>query len=108
INIDVNEETQKAIYECIEVRRVELKNAITNMIINETCPQILTDFDWQLKMILASDKMADINEPILNLDLKLKNSKMKHSSKNISFEMNKEELKNLITKLEEAHSACKA
>lgn len=48
---------------------------------------------------MESDKVADLNEPVMNLDLQLDSSK----SKLVTLELKKDDLKNLITSLEAAN-----
>lgn len=96
------EDIQKVILECIEVRRPELRKAIVNNTIAEN-NAVLKDFFWRLNVVLDSDRMTDINEPLLNLDLKV--SQTKNGSKDdgyVSMEFNREELSQVLKTLEEA------
>jgi len=61
---------------------------------------VLTDFDWKLKMVLGSDKMSTIREPVLSLELRVQDG---NASNVETLELNKDELKKLVTSLEGAH-----
>ncbi|XP_022257969.1 COMM domain-containing protein 8-like [Limulus polyphemus] len=59
----------------------------------------LSDFDWKLKLAVSSDKLAVLRQPLLELDLKLQQGE---TSRCLSVELCKDELKELITVLEGA------
>ncbi|KAK3744884.1 hypothetical protein QZH41_013770 [Actinostola sp. cb2023] len=60
----------------------------------------LKDFDWKVKMVLASDKIASIRKPVISVDFDISQG---NRVKPVTVEMSKEELKNLITSLEAAN-----
>ena len=84
--------------ECIEVRRAELRKAIINNTIADTNP-VLKDFFWKLNVVLDSDRMTDINEPLVNFDLTLSQP---NGGTDVSLEFNREELSQVLKTLEEA------
>ncbi len=101
------EEVQKIIYECLEVRRAELRKALIHNTIAFNNP-MLKDFYWKLNVVLSSDKMTQINEPLINLDLNINEPKNGVQTQNIvSLEMNREELSQVIKTLEEAQQELK-
>ena len=96
------EDIQKVILECIEVRRPEIRKAIVNNTIAENNP-VLKDFFWRLNVVLDSDRMTDINESLLNLDLNISETRNgTKSDKFVSMEFNREELSQVLKTLEEA------
>ena len=106
---NLSEETQRIVSQCLETRRAELRNAIVFNTIASNNP-VLKDFDWKLNVVLASDKMVNINEPLLDLELKIKNDSANEPAKKeevVTVEFNKEELNNLITSLETAQHELK-
>ena len=105
---NLSEETQRIVSQCLETRRAELRNAIVFNTIASNNP-VLKDFDWKLNVVLASDKMVNINEPLLDLELKIKNDSAEPAKKEevVTVELNKEELNNLITSLETAQHELK-
>ncbi|XP_064609031.1 COMM domain-containing protein 8-like isoform X2 [Liolophura sinensis] len=60
----------------------------------------LQDFDWQMKLAMSSDKLATVQEPLLVVDLNIRESEKK---KAVSLEMNKLELEKMITSFEAAN-----
>ncbi|BFZ14443.1 hypothetical protein BsWGS_17482 [Bradybaena similaris] len=59
---------------------------------------VLADFDWKLKLALASDKLASLQEPLLHVDLDIREVSGQHKS--LLLELNQSELTKLITSLE--------
>jgi hypothetical protein len=52
------------------------------------------------QLVMATDKLANMREPVLSLDLDIKE---KTGMKQVSVELSKDELKELITSLEAAN-----
>ena len=52
---------------------------------------------------MSSDKLANIREPLSEIHFELKN---KEGQEHVSLELNKEELKMLIDKMEAANKVC--
>ncbi|XP_053209235.1 COMM domain-containing protein 8-like [Panonychus citri] len=108
---DLPEEVNKSILEAIELRRQEIKSNLIGKIlsspINLPLKKVLKDFDWQVKLILSSNLLSEINESLINLDLLLIKSNYQNFNDNsdnqeiISIEMDKCEIRQLIEKLEE-------
>ncbi len=78
----------------VEARRKDVK-AFLDQDASSISPSTLKDFDWSLKMVMASDKLAEIANPTLVLSLDLKGSD--GSSKLVQFELSKESLDKLLS-----------
>jgi len=65
----------------------------------------LTDFDWKLKLCVASDKLASVDKALVNLDFHLKTDS---KTKVLPVELDQSELSKLIEKLETAQEAVSA
>ncbi|XP_062502853.1 COMM domain-containing protein 8-like [Corticium candelabrum] len=61
----------------------------------------LKDFDWNLRLILSSDKIAVVSEPVVTVDFKVEDCG--GESKQVSLEMNRDELKKILSSLEAAN-----
>ncbi|XP_052676084.1 COMM domain-containing protein 8-like isoform X2 [Crassostrea angulata] len=95
------QEYQSVFMEVINARRSDIHQQLvtdTNLISKST----LKDFDWQIKLAMASDKLSSIQEPLLNLDLDVQNEA---TTEIHSLELTREDLKNLISSLEGANRA---
>ncbi|XP_065919374.1 COMM domain-containing protein 8-like [Dysidea avara] len=91
----------ESIAECLSVRREELHEKL----VQDSCAishAHLVDCDWQVKLIMCSDKVGHIREPVLSLELDL--SKNGQTEK-ATFELSKEELRKMISSLEAANKA---
>lgn len=96
---NLNSHHQEAVMKCLKSRKDEIKQTLLEEIVDISSAQ-LQDFDWQLKFALSSDKIAALQMPLLNLHLDVKEN---GEVKSYSFEMNREELQNLISSLEAAN-----
>lgn len=95
----VSVEVRRAIHDCLEVRSQDIRQVF----LENTCAvggPILTDFDWQLKLVLGSDKVANVREPLASVSLRILDERDKE--RNVLLEMNKDELSTLIASLESA------
>jgi len=121
----IAEDQRKTILDVIETRKAELRSGLVDQILGASGEPVLKDFDWRLKMVLSSDKVEGLNEPLVSLDLSLggggtsnygskgsKESKQsrggsegKESTTSVSIEMNRPEVNKLIKCLEEAQTA---
>ncbi|GFO46884.1 comm domain-containing protein 8-like [Plakobranchus ocellatus] len=59
---------------------------------------VLADFDWKLKLALSSDKLASLQEPLLQVDFDVRDANGER--REINLELNRTELAKLITSLE--------
>ncbi|GFX11507.1 COMM domain-containing protein 8, partial [Trichonephila clavipes] len=89
-----------ALNDCLSVRSSDLKNKLLEKT-HEISPAYLHNFDWKLKLTLASDKMAQINEPRLLLNLDISGDR----DKTLCLDLSKEELKMLIETMDKANKA---
>lgn len=92
---------QEAILEALSVRSDDVHQALL-CATNSVSETILQDFDWKIKLAVASDKVAMIHQPLLMLHLNINRS---GSSQLASIEMNPEELSKLLAALEGANRA---
>ncbi|KAK6976938.1 COMM domain-containing protein 8 [Biomphalaria glabrata] len=77
------------------------KEALRNKLIQDTTAvshSVLADFDWKLKLTLASDKLASLQEPLLQLSMDVRQSNGKR--KIVTVELDQSELSKLISSLE--------
>eukprot|EP00468_Gymnochlora_sp_CCMP2014_P002061 CAMPEP_0167741636 /NCGR_PEP_ID=MMETSP0110_2-20121227/970_1 /TAXON_ID=629695 /ORGANISM="Gymnochlora sp., Strain CCMP2014" /LENGTH=178 /DNA_ID=CAMNT_0007625717 /DNA_START=1283 /DNA_END=1819 /DNA_ORIENTATION=- len=84
----------------VEGRRKEIQNFLKDSA-SEICPFSLKDFDWSLKTILASNRMSEMNQPVVGLSLSLK--KPDGSTAIRHLELTKEVLDNLLVTLAAAN-----
>ncbi|XP_014210148.1 COMM domain-containing protein 8 [Copidosoma floridanum] len=87
---------QNVILACLRVRKSQLTDALLNDYLSRQGPT-LSDFDWRLKYVMGSSKMASIREPLLQLDLILKD---KQKEQVLGLELNLEELDLMIDAIE--------
>ncbi|XP_015112024.1 COMM domain-containing protein 8 [Diachasma alloeum] len=92
------ENVQTIILSCLKIRRDQLAKALA---FNHSQKQTATmmDFDWRLKMVMGSSKVSSLKEPLLQLDLRVKE---KGEEEILGIEMNREELDSFIKTLEAA------
>ena len=85
----------------LKVREGEIQRALKDKSVTVSNKH-LQDFDWKVKLVLASDKLANIQEPVAALDLDVKSG---DKSESVNLELDKDQLKSLITSLEAANRA---
>ncbi|KAG7281689.1 hypothetical protein CRUP_008064 [Coryphaenoides rupestris] len=89
----------EAVLGVLKARREEIRQGLlqrTHLTSNAT----LQDFDWQLKLVLSSDKISSLQTPLLNLSLYVRED---GALRPVSIEMSREELHTLISSLEAAN-----
>ncbi|RUS69498.1 hypothetical protein EGW08_022738, partial [Elysia chlorotica] len=93
----LKDEYKKVINDAVAVHNPSLKQKLlqNTAAISKT---VLSDFDWKLKLALSSDKLATLQEPLLQLDLDMRD--VNGDGKRVFLELNKTELAKLITSLE--------
>uniref|UniRef100_A0A8C6D8J7 COMM domain-containing protein n=1 Tax=Moschus moschiferus TaxID=68415 RepID=A0A8C6D8J7_MOSMO len=96
----LNSSHQEAIRKCLKSRKDEIEQTLLKEIVDISSAQP-QDFDWQLKLVLSSDKIATLQMPLLNLQFS--SLCLNGEVKPYSVEMSKEELKNLINSWEAAN-----
>ncbi|CAI9731629.1 Hypothetical predicted protein [Octopus vulgaris] len=95
----VPDEYKQSIFEVINCRRddiVEQLLAKTDSISERE----LHNFDWKVNLVMSSDKLGTIHEPLCQLDLQ---SRDREENVNTTLELNSGELKSLIKSLESAN-----
>ncbi|KAJ7382184.1 COMM domain [Desmophyllum pertusum] len=95
----LSSEVKQAVLDCLWPRQEEVRQSLvlkTAAITNS----YLKDFDWKVKMTMSSDKLASIKEPTVTVDFDIDES---GKDRNVSVELRKEELDNLISSLEAAN-----
>ncbi|KAH9489278.1 COMM domain-containing protein 8 [Bulinus truncatus] len=88
---------KKVICDAVAIHKTELRNKL----VQETTAvsySVLTDFNWKLKLSLASDKLASLQEPLLQLDLDVRENSGK--KRLLTIELDRNELSKLISSLE--------
>lgn len=105
-NLSFEEKTKLILQECLKVRQKELFKAIVFKTITLNVPYLKT-YNWQVKVVMSSDRLQNVKVPILQLDLVFEspNSKVNNSvpfNNKLSFELTKEELGTLVQTLEDA------
>ncbi|XP_076673463.1 COMM domain-containing protein 8 [Andrena cerasifolii] len=93
---ELPEHIQETILTCLRVRREQLTDALLKEYSKEKC-DTLTDFDWRLKLVMGSSKLASLREPLLQLDLMVEN---KETKRMLGLELNKDELETFINAME--------
>jgi len=88
------------IVECTLVRYTDVQKALT-LESSRISATHLKDFDWKLLYSLASDSVATLHEPILRLNLTLKDEEDKF--KDVVLELPKAELDKLIETLQQVN-----
>lgn len=97
---NVADEHVTVIVDCILVRYTDVQKALAGDTA-QISPAHLKDFDWKLLHSLASDKVATVNEPILRLNLTIKDENEK--MKDVVLELPKAELDKLIGTLQQVN-----
>lgn len=97
---NVADEHATVIVDCILVRYTDVQKALAGDTAHIS-PAHLKDFDWKLLHSLASDKVATVNEPILRLNLTIKDENEK--MKDVVLELPKSELDKLIGTLQQVN-----
>ncbi|XP_054846133.1 COMM domain-containing protein 8 [Eublepharis macularius] len=96
---ELSADSQRVIVTCLKGRKPDIRHALIQRT-DAISSARLQDFDWQLKLALSSDKLSVLQMPLLNLDLDVSED---GDPKQLSVEMNKEELQNLLSALEAAN-----
>ncbi|WAQ97871.1 COMD8-like protein [Mya arenaria] len=97
----IREEYQSVVCDVLTSREKDIRNQLlldSHAISHAT----MTDFDWKLKLVMGSDKLSTVHEPLLSVDLDVQ---MTDGRKTVSMELNREQLSGLISSLEAANKA---
>jgi len=63
----------------------------------------LADIDWKIHRVLSSDKIADFDKSLVRVQLQIEESSS--NTRQISLELTRNELENVISKLDNAKKA---
>ncbi|KAG8035228.1 hypothetical protein G9C98_001718 [Cotesia typhae] len=94
--VNENDFTQRKIIICLTVRLEKL----TNVLVSEALQRersTMIDFDWRIKMIMGSSHVASLKQPIVQLDLFVKD---KGAKEIVNVEMDRDQLDSFIKTLE--------
>ncbi|XP_046576878.1 COMM domain-containing protein 8-like [Haliotis rubra] len=88
--------------EVVSVRREDLRKSLlaSTAAISQN---VMADFDWQMKLVMSSDKLSSLHSPLLNLDLQV--ADCNNQNRVVSLELDRTDLKKLIASLEGAGKA---
>ncbi|XP_064638067.1 COMM domain-containing protein 8-like [Lineus longissimus] len=92
---------QQQLLTAIHLRQDEIRHTLVNST-TAISQAHLKDFDWQVNLVMSSDKLSSIQEPILNLDLDIQRDS---DTKITSVELDKQDLVKMISTLEAANKA---
>ncbi|ESO88483.1 hypothetical protein LOTGIDRAFT_234533 [Lottia gigantea] len=98
----ISDEYSQCLVEVVTARNQETQQYL-KLKTSQISHNVLTDFDWQMKLVMSSDKYSSIHQPLLNLDLQTVTSN--NDNQTVSLELNKEDLKKLISSLDGASKA---
>ncbi|KAK7067848.1 hypothetical protein SK128_016588 [Halocaridina rubra] len=97
----LDKELSQEIYEALQSRKEE----VTKFMVQESIASTrhLKDFDWNVKLAVASDKVLNLNEPYVSLQLHTSTgtTDFDEDTKNISVEMTLTEVDRLLENLKE-------
>ncbi|ESN90530.1 hypothetical protein HELRODRAFT_166204 [Helobdella robusta] len=91
----------QVIWDVLELRRNDLRIILLSEVESQE-PCYLKNFDWEVNLSLANDKLAAMYDPHLNLKLELSNDTNGNGSKHLNIEVERDYLVRLISSLEEA------
>nr|CAD7261077.1 unnamed protein product [Timema shepardi] len=107
---DLESSRQQLVLECLKIRKDEINVALQR----DTCAisgPVLEDFDWSLKWVMGSSKLSSLREPLLTVDFHTSQGREKPTSissetkpkiNTVSLELDKQELKTLVSALQKA------
>ncbi|KAI6657470.1 COMM domain-containing protein 8 [Oopsacas minuta] len=96
-------EIQTAIAECFETRKEELHKYLLSETDSITgVGNVLKDIDWSVNVVMASDTMGSLRQPLLNLTLHMEGDEGRNTEQ---LELSHDELKMLITSMDAAYKS---
>lgn len=78
-------------------RRQELAKILTNIVFTQSTDSVLLDYNYNIETVLASDSFGKVNEPLLTLELILKQGD--NSLRRVYLEFNVEEARDFVERL---------
>ncbi|XP_045596921.2 COMM domain-containing protein 8-like isoform X2 [Procambarus clarkii] len=97
--LPLGQEKAEQIYEIVMARKGELVDALLRESLKNT--HHLKDFDWNVRLAIASDKVLDLNECLLTLHLHTSPKNMK-GTKDLCVEMTATQADSLLNQLKDA------
>lgn len=97
----LDEQKKDLFWTVLTVRRHELCNSLKDRTLAISRAQ-LKDFDWRVKLVMSSDKLATIQQPLVTVDFDVKTQS---GNQAVVVEMDKNELRKFIASLEAANRA---
>jgi len=98
---DLSPHLQQCIKDCFEIRKKQIFQTIVVENLLKNGQQVVENYDWSLKWINGSSKLATLREPLLHVDLHCFKDENETERKNIKFEMNFEQVTKLTANLEQ-------
>lgn len=91
---------------CFEIRKNDIFETLVRENLLKNGASFVKNFDWRMKWVLGSSKLASFTEPVLQIDLHCLKSKNDGSleRKTVNFEVNLDKLDFLIEQLEKARN----
>ena len=98
-----NKEIQIAIVDCFATRSEELRTYLLSETDSITgAGQVLRDVDWSVSLVLASDTMGSLRQPLMKLSLHMEGDEGRTTK---HMELSQEELKMLINSMDTAYKS---
>ncbi|XP_067943900.1 COMM domain-containing protein 8-like isoform X2 [Watersipora subatra] len=88
--------TARAFMEVLRVREGDIRRAVANAVCRQQS-SYLKDFDWQLQLVLGSDKISSIEDPVVDVLLDLQQGE---TSRQVSIELTSNQLDTFVETLE--------
>lgn len=98
---------QEEVKKCFEIRKGDILEALIKESLLQSGCCLVDNFDWKLKWILGSSKLAGMREVLLQMDLhcaKKQENEDKVIRETVNFEMNLKAVDNLIEQLQSVRS----
>lgn len=102
---DLPKDVQNVIKDCYKVRQQEILQTLARKnLLHSGVKNLVDNIDWKLKWVMGSSKLSSHKEVLLQMDLSCaeENDVNCVINKNISFEMNLEQIDKLLNVLEKA------
>jgi hypothetical protein len=93
----------RVVAEVVHARRAEMERALRERVV-EVAPSHLRDFDWSVRLVLASDRISSMREPRLLLNLQLAHADPSAPPRHVAVELARDDLDRLLASLERAAS----
>lgn len=91
----LDQNKQSTVSTVVSIRQDDMKRYLARLAASKE-HKLLQNFDWKLNLVVSSDQMDSLNEPLLNLKL------LAGQNKQIDLELNRTELDALIHSLQDA------